>query len=352
MRRLLLRTLWWDKGRVIVINQRSLPERLEFIECTDPVRLAQAIRNLEIRGAPAIGVAAAMSLALSAYNSKSSEGKFLLKELENCADMIKATRPTAWNIFWAVDRVMEQAISMKESLLDMKRVVIKEALAIAEEDVKNNKMIGKHGATLLQSGDVVGTICNAGWLATAGEYGTALSAIKVAHEQGKKISVIALETRPVLQGARLTTFELKQEGIDVKVIPDGAIGYCFEKGMIDKFICGADRIVWPSGCYTLNKIGTYTVSVVARKHCVPFYVAAPFSTFDFTNRLENIIIEERDQKEVTEIFGHRITPLGIQAINPAFDVTPPELINAIITEKGIIYPPFKDNVKSLLSSIK
>jgi methylthioribose-1-phosphate isomerase len=198
---------------------------------------------------------------------------------------------------------------------------------------------------------VVGTICNAGWLATAGEYGTALGVIKVAHEQGKQISVIALETRPVLQGARLTAFELKQDGIPVKVIPDGAIGYCLAEGLINKFICGADRVVWRSGCHVFNKIGTYTVALAVRRHCIPFYVAAPFSTFDFNHELMDIVIEERHPREVTEICGCRMVPESVSVINPAFDVTPPELINAIITEKGVIYPPFKETVTVLRNRV-
>lgn len=339
----MLKTLWWKDGKVFLINQRKLPEKLEYIECRGPDRLIKAIQNLEIRGAPAIGVAAAMSLALAAYNSKATDREHLLKEIEDCAQHVKKTRPTAVNLFWAIERILKRAISTTGTVNDVSEVIVKEALAIAEEDIKTNKIIGSYGAALLENGDVIGTICNAGWLATAGEYGTALGAIKMAHQRGKKISVIALETRPILQGARLTAFELKQDGIDVKVVPDGAIGYCFSKGMIDKFICGADRIIWSSGCHVFNKIGTYTAAIASRRHQVPFYVAAPFSTFDFKNSLEDIIIEQRKQSEVAEIFGHKIVPEGISVINPAFDITPPELISAIITEGGIIYPPLKAN---------
>lgn len=330
-----------------MINQCKLPDKFEYVECKEPNRLAIAIKNLEIRGAPAIGVAAAMSLALAAQNSKTTVKEELLKELESCALMIRKTRPTAWNLFWAVDRVLNKVNSTSGTTDDIKMAVIKEACEIAEEDVRTNKSIGIHGSTLFKDGDVIGTICNAGRLATAGEYGTALGVIKVAHEQGKKISVIALETRPALQGARLTAFELKQDGINVKVIPDGAIGYCLSKGMIDKFICGADRIVWQSGCQVFNKIGTYTAATVARRHNVPFYVAAPFSTFDFEHSVEEVVIEERSGVEVTEIRGQRIVPEGVPVMNPAFDITPPELVSAMITEKGIVYPPFKQNVTEL-----
>lgn len=343
-----MRTIWWDKGKVFLINQRELPAKLEYIECSEPSRVAAAIKNLEIRGAPAIGVAAAMGLALAAHNSRADKKEELQRELEDCAAMIRATRPTAWNLFWAVDRILERARSAAGTVDEIREAVVKEALEIAEEDIRTNKMLGAHGAALLESGDVVGTICNAGWLATAGEYGTALGVIKAAHEQGKKISVIALETRPVLQGARLTAFELKQDGIDVKVIPDGALGHLLARGLIDRFICGADRIVWSSGCHVFNKIGTYTASIAANRHHVPFYVAAPFSTFDFEHELSDVVIEERDPREVTEIRGYRIVPEDVSVINLAFDITPPELVSAIITERGVIYPPFKDNVKAYM----
>ncbi len=288
-----------------------------------------------------------MSLALTAYNSKALEMEELLRELDDSVSMIKKTRPTAWNLFWAADKVLKRAHLTKKSVGSIREAVIEEALKIAEEDVKTNKKLGTYGATLLEDGDTVGTICNAGWLATAGEYGTALGVVKVAHEQGKEITVIALETRPVLQGARLTAFELKQDKIEVKVISDGAIGYCLSRGMIDKFICGADRIVWSSGCHLFNKIGTYTVSIAASRHHIPFYAAAPFSTFDFEHVIDDVLIEERDLKEVAEIYDHRIVPEDVHVLNPAFDITPPELISAIITERGIIYPPFKDNVGAL-----
>jgi methylthioribose-1-phosphate isomerase len=342
---IVLRTIWWDDGKVFLINQQKLPGELEHIECYESKRLVKAIQKLEIRGAPAIGVAAALTLALTAFHSKATKTEILQKELLDCAARVKETRPTARNLFWAVDRVMSQGFKHARAVDDLREAIVHEALIVYDEDVKTNKQIGLYGAALLESGDIVGTICNAGWLATAGEYGTALGVIKVAHEQGKKISVIALETRPVLQGARLTAFELKQDGIDVKVIPDGAIGYCLAKGIIDKFICGADRIVWKSGCHVFNKIGTFTAALAVRQHCIPFYVAAPFSTFDFEHELADVIIEERDPREVTEIHGYRIVPENVAVINPAFDATPPELVNAIITEKGVIYPPLKEMVK-------
>lgn len=343
-----MRTIWWEKGKVILINQQKLPETLEHIECSDYLRIVEAINTLEIRGAPAIGVAAAMGLALVAQNSTAKTKDQLYKELSEAANIINATRPTARNLFWALERILSKASSLEGKMGEIASTIVEEAIIMAREDIEVNKTIGINGAFLLSDGDVVGTICNAGWLATAGEYGTALGVIKVAHEQGKKISVIALETRPVLQGARLTAFELNEDGIAVQVISDGAVGYCFYKGLIDKFVCGADRIVVADGCYVINKVGTYTVSVLANYHRVPFYVAAPLSTFDFTNTLKEVKIEERDSLEIVEINGIRIVPNSVPVFNPSFDITPPKFITGIITEKGIIYPPFKENLLKLL----
>ena len=344
-----MRTVWWEKGKVILINQKKLPEEVVYVECEDYHRVAESIKTLEIRGAPAIGVAAAMALALAVHKSCATSRYALDKELTEAADVIKATRPTARNLFWAVERILRKAESIEGDVSEAVEGIVKEALSMAEEDVVANKNMGTHGAMLLEDGDVVGTICNAGRLATAGEYGTALGVIKVAHEQGKKVSVIALETRPVLQGARLTAFELKQDGIDVKVICDGAIGYMFYKGRIDKFICGADRILVTDDCYVINKVGTHTVSIVAKQYDIPFYVAAPLSTFDFQHSLEEAEIEERDSQEITNIGGRRIVPHGVSVLNPAFDITPPEFVSAIITERGVIRPPFKMNLKNIIS---
>ena len=343
-----MRTIWWEKGRVRLINQKKLPETLEYVECHDFQRVAKAIKTLEIRGAPAIGVAAAMALALAAHKSQAESREKLWGELAEAAEVVRATRPTARNLFWAVERILNKANSIEGGVRDIVDGVVNEALLMAEEDIATDKAMGTHGSSLLDDGDVVGTICNAGWLATAGEYGTALGVIKVAHEQGKHLSVIALETRPILQGARLTAFELKQDGIDVKVICDGAIGYLLSKGLIDKFICGADRIIAADDCAVINKVGTHTVSIAAKQYGVPFYVAAPLTTFDFQHRLREIQIEERDAKEITEINGKRIVPLGIPVFNPAFDITPPEFVSAIITERGIIHPPFTKNLRKIV----
>jgi methylthioribose-1-phosphate isomerase len=343
-----MRTVWWEKGRVLLINQKTLPETLEYVECRDFHRVAHAIKTLEIRGAPAIGVAAAMALALAAYTSQAASREELWSELTDAAAVIRATRPTARNLFWAVERVLRKAKSVEGGVRAIVDGVVNEAVSMAEEDIATNKAMGTHGSSLLDDGDVVGTICNAGWLATAGEYGTALGVIKVAHEQGKHLSVIALETRPVLQGARLTAFELQQDGIDVKVICDGTVGYLFSKGWIDKFICGADRIIAADDCSVINKVGTHTVSIAAKQYDVPFYVAAPLSTFDFQHRLRDVRIEERDAKEITEINGRHIVPPGVPVFNPAFDITPHEFVSAIITERGILHPPFTTNLRNIV----
>lgn len=340
-----MRTIWWENGSVHLIDQTKLPTVLEYIQCDDAKRVAHAIKNLEIRGAPAIGVAVAMGLALTASKSKAESVSELVEELEASARIFKATRPTAWNLFWATELILNLANGFRGDVEGLKGIVVEKALSLAEEDVSTNRMMGTFGSSLIRDCDVVGTVCNAGWLATAGEYGTALGAVKVAKEQGKRVSVVALETRPVLQGARLTAWELKQDGISVRVIVDGAVGYCLSKGMINKFIVGADRIVAKDGCYVFNKVGTYTAALAARRHNVPFYVAAPLSTFDVKNRLENVVVEERESREVVEVAGKRFVADGIEVLNPAFDITPPDLIDGIITERGILYPPYSVSIK-------
>jgi methylthioribose-1-phosphate isomerase len=343
-----MNTIWWENNQVVLINQQKLPNSLEYIKCTDYQRVAKAIKTLEIRGAPAIGVAAAMGIALAAYTSQAQSISQLRKDIDSAAQAIRATRPTARNLFWAIERMLQHAQSTQGTPTSMKQEMIREAKTIAEEDIAINKTMGEYGATLIEDGDVIGTICNAGWLATAGEYGTALGVIKVAHQQGKSISVIALETRPVLQGARLTAFELTQDKIPVQVICDGALGYCISQGLIDKFICGADRIVAKDRCHVINKVGTHTASLVAQHYKIPFYAVAPISTFDFNQSLQQITIEERAANEVTHIMGQPIVPNNVPVLNPAFDITPPELVTAIITEKGILYPPYEKNIHQIL----
>lgn len=343
-----MRTIWWEDGKVVLIDQTKLPASLDYVKCSDAQRVAEAIRSLEIRGAPAIGIAVAMGLALTAYSSRAESVRGLVEELEASARLLRATRPTAWNLFWAADRILSLAYGFEGDVEGLKKAVVEKALSLAEEDIAANKAMGVYGASLLRDGDVVGTVCNAGWLATAGEYGTALGAVKAAREQGKRVSVLALETRPVLQGARLTAWELKQDGIPVRVIVDGAVGYCVSKGLVDLFIVGADRIMAKEGCYVFNKVGTYTAAIVARRHDVPFYVAAPLSTFDFTHRVEEVIIEERDSREVAEVDGKRVVAEGVEVFNPAFDITPPGLVDGIITERGILYPPYPVSLAALM----
>ena len=342
-----MRTIWWEDSSVVLINQTRLPEELEYIRCNNARRLAKAISNLEIRGAPAIGIAVAMGLALTTSQSRARTIEELSSDISLCAEMLRKTRPTAWNLFWAADTIQNLTRDFRGSVEQLKETIISKALSLAEEDLKVNKTMGTFGASLIEDGDIVGTVCNAGWLATAGEYGTALGAIKIAHEQGKHISVISLETRPVLQGARLTSWELVKDGIPVRVIVDSAVGYCVSKGMIDRFIVGADRIVTKDGCYVINKIGTYTTALVCRRHGVPFYVAAPMSTFDYVNRLEDAVVEERGTKEVAELGNRRLIAQGAKVYNPAFDLTPPNLVDGIITEKGILYPPYPVNLARL-----
>jgi methylthioribose-1-phosphate isomerase len=342
-----MKTVMWENNKVVMIDQNKLPNELEYVTMSSVHDVANGIKEMKVRGAPAIGVTAALGLALAAYNSKATARHEFIKDLEKAAEIITGTRPTAVNLFWAAEIILTEANSVKGTLEEAREAIIKKALNMVEEDVQINRKIGEFGANLIEDGDTIGTVCNAGWLATAGEYGTALSPIKVAHEQGKKVNVIAMETRPKLQGARLTAFELMNDGIPVKVIVDGALGHCMSKGMVDKFICGADRIIVKSGGHVANKIGTYMASVLADKHKIPFYVAAPSSTFDFDKDLSELIIEERSKSEVGVINGKWIIPKGANVFNPAFDVTPPNLVKAFITEEGVISPPFREQLKIL-----
>jgi len=327
-----MRTIKWCDGVVVTIDQTVLPLREEWIELRSCMEVASAIKEMKMRGAPLIGVAAAYGMALAAYHSNAKTRREFMRELEKCAEILRNTRPTAVNLFWAIDRIMNKARSSEGSLEDLRRDVISEALKMADEDVEMNRRIGKHGAKLLSNGDTVLTHCNAGSLATV-EYGTALAVVRAAWEEGKRIKVIADETRPKLQGARLTTYELMRDGIPVTLITDNMAGYVMSKGLVDKVIVGADRIVKDG---VVNKIGTYTVAVLAEKHGIPFYVAAPTSTFDLSRRSRDVIIEERDPEEVTHIGSVRIAPEGVDVMNPAFDITPLRYVDAIICEKGIL----------------
>jgi methylthioribose-1-phosphate isomerase len=343
-----LTTIAWENDGVKLIDQTKLPESLEYIICKNHLDIADAIKKLAIRGAPAIGVAAARGLALCANNSTCSNKVKMMEELELAYDVLLKTRPTAINLKWGLDRVFEEAKKYDE-VDDIRKHVILQAIKMSHDDVTTNKLLGRFGSDLIKDGEVVMTHCNAGALATV-SYGTALGVIRSVMESGKKISVIATETRPVMQGSRLTAFELVHDGIDVSLIPDTAVGYLMANKMIDKVVVGADRIL-KSG-HVFNKIGTYQVALLAKAHNIPFYVAAPLSTFDMYNNEEDIVIEERSVDEVVRIGEKRIAPTGVRIFNPAFDMTPPELIAGIITEKGVIYPPFESNLKPLFESDK
>jgi methylthioribose-1-phosphate isomerase len=331
-----LRTVIWKEGVVSLIDQTKLPTKLVYVKCRKYEDIAKAIRDMVVRGAPAIGISAAFGLALAAVNSKAKTADCLINELNKAYWELRSTRPTAINLFWGLDRVMDNART-GNSLQEIKNKTILEAKKIAQEDIHTNMTMGINGAKLLCDGDVVMTHCNAGALATSA-YGTALGVIRAAKDAGKTVKVIATETRPVMQGSRLTTYELRHDNIDVTLIPDTAVGHLMSKGGIKCVIVGADRIL-RSG-HVFNKIGTYQIALMAKIHNVPFYVAAPLSTFDFQSNLEDVPIEERRADEVLKIGKKRIAAKGVRAFNPAFDVTPPELVTGIVTERGVLTPPF------------
>jgi eIF-2B alpha/beta/delta-like uncharacterized protein len=340
-----IKSIEWLGDRVRWLNTLKLPWAEEYVETDDPGRIAVAIERMEIRGAPAIGVAAALAVALAAVKYGGTSVEELRARLRTVIERLRATRPTAVNLFWALKR-MESAVSRDYAGVDeMVRGVVAEALRIYDEDVEVNRRIGEVGAKLIEDGDVILTHCNAGALATVA-YGTALGVIRAAWYSGKRIKVIATETRPMLQGARLTVWELVKEGIPVKLITDNMVGYVMSRGLVSKVIVGADRVVLPG--YVVNKIGTYTIAVLAARHGVPFYVAAPTSSIDFENPIESVKIEERDPDEVrTVLKSIYITLPTVEVLNPAFDITPPELVTAIITEKGIAYKPFDKTLPAL-----
>jgi methylthioribose-1-phosphate isomerase len=325
-------TIEWRKNTVHTIDQTRLPQEevtLSLKTCED---VADAIRTMKIRGAPLLGAAAAFALALTACNSKAKSKKELVSELEKTARTIRATRPTAVNLYWALDRILSKAKTVPGSADDLAAFVVDEAKRIAMEDVAINRLIGKHGAKLIHDGDTVLTHCNAGALATV-DYGTALGILKAAWDQGKRFRVFADETRPLLQGARLTAYELKREGIPVTLITDSTVGYVMHRHVVNKVVVGADRIVRDA---VINKIGTFTVAVLAKEHRLPFIVAAPKSTFDLAHTSSQVVIEERKPEEVTHIGTRRIAPEGVEVLNPAFAVTPLEYVSAIVHDGGIL----------------
>jgi methylthioribose-1-phosphate isomerase len=341
---------WTDEG-VRMIDQRKLPMVEEYPVFKTYEEVAEAIRAMVIRGAPAIGVAAAMGVALGVRDSKAKNVAELQEDFKQIANTLASTRPTAVNLFWAIERMKRLFKEIATNGADKRKVaetLIEEALAIQAEDIDSNKRMGRFGQELLPNSGTILTHCNAGALATAG-YGTALGVIRAAVENGKNLRVIADETRPFLQGARLTAWELWKDDIDVRVISDNMAGSFMRQGLIDAVIVGADRIA--ANGDVANKIGTYPVAVLARQHEIPFYVAAPFSTLDLKiPDGSHIPIEERDPTEVTHISGVRVVPDGVSVFNPAFDVTPNEFVTAIITDRGVAHPPYTESLSRLKDS--
>src|SRR3954470_10039612 len=342
----MINTLEWTDQGVRFIDQTKLPTEETYVNCTSYEQVADVIRNMVVRGAPAIGVAAAMGVALGVQKSKAESGADLKKDFDQICDVIGKTRPTAVNLFWAINRMREKFEFLRmRPLPQIKDALIEEAKRMHAEDIAANQAMGRHGATLMPASGGVLTHCNAGALATAG-YGTALGVIRAAIEAGKKIHVYADETRPFLQGSRLTAWELMKDGIPTTVISDNMSGAMMKQGKIGAVIVGADRIA--ANGDVANKIGTYTVAVLAKEHGIPFYVAAPWSTVDLaTPDGDHVPIEQRSSREVTHIAGKQMTPDGIRIENPAFDVTPHRYVTAIITERGVAKQPYAESIQSL-----
>jgi methylthioribose-1-phosphate isomerase len=347
------RTVWWEEGAVCLIDQRLLPGRESVVRCTSLADVARAIKSMQVRGAPAIGCTAAYGMALVAEQVAGAGSDALLAALDEAKRVLDAQRPTAVNLSWATNRVLEAArrcvdqAGQRAEGSAIAAEVLAEAHAILAEDLAMCHAIGAHGATLIPEAGRVLTHCNAGGLATAG-YGTALAPIRTAHESGRQVHVFVDETRPFLQGARLTAWELQRAGVPLTLITDSMAGYFMRRGEVDCVIVGADRVV--ANGDVANKIGTYSLAVLARAHGIPFFVAAPSSTVDFTLATGDAIpIEQRSADEVTTIGGQPIAPAGVNAAHPAFDITPHELITAIITERGVVAPPYLENLRRALS---
>ncbi len=344
----MIKTIEWTKDGVRMLDQRLLPSEETYLMLRSYEEVADAIRKMVVRGAPAIGVSAAMGIALGASQSVGTSVADLEDDFGYICKLMGETRPTAVNLFWAIERMrstFERARKLA-NVEEIKKILVSEALRIFDEDIASNRAIGRHGAPLIPDGATVLTHCNAGALATAGDYGTALGVIRGARDAGKKIAVIADETRPFLQGLRLTAWELEKDDIPVTVITDNMAGHVMKGGKVDAVVVGADRIA--ANGDTANKIGTYMVAVLAREHGIPFYVAAPMTTLDFSlSTGEEIPIEERAASEVTHIREHQLGPDGVAVHNPAFDVTPNQLITAIITDRGVARAPFLDSLKKL-----
>ncbi|MET1124434.1 MAG: S-methyl-5-thioribose-1-phosphate isomerase [Archaeoglobaceae archaeon] len=340
-----MRTIYWEDG-VCLIDQTKLPENFEIIRCRKVSELADAIKRLAIRGAPALEAAGAYGIALAAHERNFGSVEEMKEYLKRAAELLASTRPTAVNLFVGIERALKAALR-GESVEEVRELALSEAERVAEEDVARNKKIGEHGAKLLEDGDVVLTYCNTGRLATV-DWGTALGIVRTAVlEQGKDIRVVACETRPLNQGSRLTCWELMQDGIEVTLIADNMVGVVMRKGMVNKVIVGADRIVKNA---VFNKVGTYTVAVVAREHRVPFYVAAPLTTFDWEKEEKDVVVEERAAEELIYCGNRLLAPRDVKVFNPAFDATPLEYVTAIVTERGVIEPPYDSNVPKFLEA--
>ena len=345
----MIQTLEWTDGGVRFIDQTKLPREETYVTCKTHQEVADVIRNMVVRGAPAIGVAAAMGVAVGIKNSRAENVADLKRDFDQICDVIGKTRPTAVNLFWAIRRMQQKFETLRDRpVAQIKEALIEEAKRMHVEDIASNQAMGRHGATLMPASGSVLTHCNAGALATCG-YGTALGVIRAAVEQGKRIHVYADETRPFLQGSRLTAWELVKDGIPTTVISDNMSGAMMRQGKIGAVVVGADRIA--ANGDVANKIGTYTVAVLAKEHGIPFYVAAPMSTVDLnTPDGSKIPIEQRNPAEVTHIAGKAITPEGVQIENPAFDVTPAKYVSAIITERGIARAPYQESLAKLAAS--
>jgi methylthioribose-1-phosphate isomerase len=341
-------TLRWQRDRLELIDQRLLPQRFEYVTCSDAAETAAAIRAMVVRGAPAIGCAAAFGVALEARRLHANAGASRDAAIERAFSALRASRPTAVNLFWALERMHSAyAIVSKQGAAVMASALAAEAEAIFAEDLQVNRTMGRHGAALVPDGARIMTHCNAGALATSG-HGTALGVVRSARDAGKRISVIANETRPFLQGARLTAWELLQERIPVTLVTDGMAGHLMQQGKVDLIIVGADRVA--ANGDVANKIGTYPLAVLAARHGIPFYVAAPLSTIDRAiPDGSGIPIEERDPAEVTGFRSERWAPQGVAVVNPAFDVTPASLVTALITERGVVRAPTRDSLGALFA---
>jgi len=342
-------TMKWKDYTLHLIDQRKLPLEEIYVPCRTYEEVARAIKDMIVRGAPAIGTTAAFGYVLGAKEmaSYSSDWNSFLEKMEKVKETLANTRPTAVNLFWALNR-MENTMKEYGKMDGIVERLEEEAIKIAKEDIEINKAIGRHGAELIKDGMTILTHCNTGSLATV-DYGTALGVIRTAHEQGKKIKVFVDETRPYLQGARLTAWELVKYGVEAILISDNMAGWMMKQGLVDMIIVGADRVV--ANGDVANKIGTYSLAVLGKYHNVPFYTALPTSTIDISKKTgEEIPIEERNPDEVTHCGGRRIAPEGVKVKNPAFDVTPHELVTGIITERGVIYPPYEENIRKMLKS--